>query len=135
MVANKPVVSLKQASSTLSRSIKGVPFCVFGCGNSQWRATYQKFPRKIDELLAKRGAARFHAFTVGDANDNMDDVFAQWQPAMWASLHKVVTERTNERTDGRTHGRTDGRMDGRTDGRTDGRMKNERTKERKNEKP
>ena len=35
-----------------------VRYAVFGCGNSDWAATYQSVPRFIDEQLAAHGAGR-----------------------------------------------------------------------------
>src|SRR6201985_177620 len=33
-------------------ALKGVTYAVFGCGNSDWAATYQSIPRLIDERVA-----------------------------------------------------------------------------------
>jgi len=38
-----------------------VRYAVFGCGNSDWAATYQSIPRIIDEQLAAHGARSVHA--------------------------------------------------------------------------
>lgn len=40
-----------------------VNFTVFGTGNKQWGATYQKIPKKIDTTLATLGGHRF--FDIG----------------------------------------------------------------------
>src|SRR5215813_1375356 len=37
-------------------ALLGVNYAVFGCGNSDWAATYQSIPRLIDERLAAHGA-------------------------------------------------------------------------------
>lgn len=36
-----------------------VNFTVFGTGNKQWGATYQKIPKKIDNTLTTLGGHRF----------------------------------------------------------------------------
>ena len=38
-----------------------VRYAVFGCGNSDWAATYQSVPRMIDEQLAAHGARSLYA--------------------------------------------------------------------------
>src|SRR6202142_4096748 len=45
----------------------GVRYVVFGCGNSDWAATYQSIPRAIDEQLAAHGARSVYARGEGDA--------------------------------------------------------------------
>ena len=47
-------------------------YAVFGCGNSDWLATYQSIPRIIDEQLAKHGAKAACARGEGDARDDLD---------------------------------------------------------------
>ena len=38
-------------------SLNGVAYSVFGCGNTDWAATYQAVPRRIDERLVELGQA------------------------------------------------------------------------------
>src|SRR6266851_4725607 len=44
-----------------------VRYAVFGCGNSDWAATYQSIPRMLDEQLAAHGARSVYARGEGDA--------------------------------------------------------------------
>ncbi|HJZ20354.1 MAG TPA: cytochrome P450, partial [Bradyrhizobium sp.] len=44
-----------------------VRYLVFGCGNSDWAATYQSIPRFIDEQLEAHGARSVYARGEGDA--------------------------------------------------------------------
>ena len=44
--------------------LKGLHYTVFGCGNSQWKSTYQSFPKKVDATFDKLGAERF--FELGE---------------------------------------------------------------------
>jgi cytochrome P450/NADPH-cytochrome P450 reductase len=55
-----------------------VRYAVFGCGNSDWAATYQSIPRIIDEQLAARGAKSVYARGEGDARSDLDGQFEDW---------------------------------------------------------
>jgi cytochrome P450/NADPH-cytochrome P450 reductase len=55
-----------------------VRYAVFGCGNSDWLATYQSIPRLIDEQLAAHGAKAACARGEGDARDDLDGQFETW---------------------------------------------------------
>jgi cytochrome P450 / NADPH-cytochrome P450 reductase len=56
----------------------GVNYAVFGCGNSDWTATYQSVPRFIDETLASRGARAVYSRGEGDAKSDLDGQFERW---------------------------------------------------------
>src|SRR6202163_2846710 len=53
-------------------------YAVFGCGNSDWAATYQSIPRIIDEQLAAHGARSAYARGEGDARSDLDGQFESW---------------------------------------------------------
>ncbi|QWG11831.1 cytochrome P450 [Bradyrhizobium sediminis] len=53
-------------------------YAVFGCGNSDWSATYQSIPRLIDEQLAAHGAKPVYARGEGDARSDLDGEFEGW---------------------------------------------------------
>ena len=55
-----------------------VRYVVFGCGNSDWAATYQSVPRMIDEQLAAHGARSVHPRGEGDARSDLDGQFEKW---------------------------------------------------------
>ena len=65
-----------------------VRYAVFGCGNSDWLATYQSIPRIIDEQLAKHGATAACARGEGDARDDLDGQFETW----FASLRDIAVK-------------------------------------------
>ena len=52
-----------------------VRYAVFGCGNSDWVATYQSIPRFIDEQLMAHGASNAYVRGEGDARDDLDGQF------------------------------------------------------------
>jgi cytochrome P450/NADPH-cytochrome P450 reductase len=53
-------------------------YAVFGCGNSDWAATYQSIPRIIDEQLAAHGGRSVYARGEGDARSDLDGQFESW---------------------------------------------------------
>ena len=53
-------------------------YAVFGCGNSDWAATYQSIPRIIDEKLAAHGGRSVYARGEGDARSDLDGQFESW---------------------------------------------------------
>jgi cytochrome P450/NADPH-cytochrome P450 reductase len=53
-------------------------YAVFGCGNSDWAATYQSIPRFIDEQLAAHGGRSVFARGEGDARSDLDGQFEEW---------------------------------------------------------
>jgi cytochrome P450/NADPH-cytochrome P450 reductase len=55
-----------------------VRYAVFGCGNSDWLATYQSIPRFIDEQLAAHGASSAYVRGEGDARDDLEGQFESW---------------------------------------------------------
>jgi cytochrome P450/NADPH-cytochrome P450 reductase len=55
-----------------------VRYAVFGCGNSDWFATYQSIPRFIDERLTAHGASNAYVRGEGDARDDLDGQFEAW---------------------------------------------------------
>src|SRR3954470_5775670 len=69
-------------------ALANVRYAVFGCGNSDWAATYQSIPRLIDEQLAAHGATRAYARGEGDAREDLDGRFEAW----FANLRPVAVQ-------------------------------------------
>src|SRR6202034_1173693 len=65
-----------------SEPFANVRYAVFGCGNSDWAATYQWIPRVIDSQLAAHGARSVYARGEGDARSDLDGQFESWFTAM-----------------------------------------------------
>jgi cytochrome P450/NADPH-cytochrome P450 reductase len=65
-----------------------VRYAVFGCGNSDWAATYQSIPRMIDEQLATHGGKSVYARGEGDARSDLDGQFESW----FAKLAPLATK-------------------------------------------
>ncbi len=59
-------------------SFAGVKYVVFGCGNSEWTATYQSVPRFIDDRIAALGGERIAARGEGNAREDLDGQYEAW---------------------------------------------------------
>jgi len=58
---------------------KDVRYAVFGCGNKQWAATYQKFPSKVTETLESLGGCCMAPLGEGDMDSGEVELeFARW---------------------------------------------------------
>ncbi|KAJ7138272.1 bifunctional P-450/NADPH-P450 reductase [Mycena epipterygia] len=69
--------------------LEKVRFAVFGCGNSDWVATFQKIPTLCDELLEQHGGRRLMARGSGDAsNGEFFQMFDEFEARLWAILSK-----------------------------------------------
>ncbi|KAJ7771297.1 fatty acid hydroxylase [Mycena maculata] len=69
--------------------LTGVRYAVFGCGNSDWTATYQAIPKLCDGLFEKNGATRIVPFSAGDASTGeFFQVFDNFEAKLWEALTK-----------------------------------------------
>ncbi|KAF2809760.1 cytochrome P450 [Mytilinidion resinicola] len=75
-------------SVTGDKMFDGVNFAVFGCGHSDWAATYQRIPTLIESLLESHGATKFA--DRGCANAAQGDIFSDFDAwadhTFWPSL-------------------------------------------------
>ena len=70
--------------------MKDASYAVYGCGNRDWVATFQKVPTLIDDTLAERGAKRLLERGVGDAGaSDFFESFDKWESNLWQTLRKV----------------------------------------------
>jgi cytochrome P450/NADPH-cytochrome P450 reductase len=65
-------------SGLATDALKNVKYAVFGCGNTDWAATYQAVPRLIDDRLAAYGAQRVYIRGEGDAREDLGGQFEAW---------------------------------------------------------
>ncbi|KAJ7501738.1 fatty acid hydroxylase [Mycena galericulata] len=69
--------------------LSNVRYAVFGCGNSDWSATYQAIPKLCDKLLAEHGASRLLGLSTGDASTGeFFQVFDNFEAKLWETLAK-----------------------------------------------
>jgi cytochrome P450/NADPH-cytochrome P450 reductase len=83
--ASKFVDWLEQGDPA-STKLKGVNYFVLGCGNSDWAATFQVVPRKIDTALSALGAKRIVDTEELDARGDVDTQFHEWLDALIPQL-------------------------------------------------
>ena len=69
-----------------SADLEGVSYFILGCGNSDWAATFQEVPRKIDERLEVLGAKRIIVSEELDARSDVDTQFHTWLDALLPQL-------------------------------------------------
>jgi cytochrome P450/NADPH-cytochrome P450 reductase len=65
---------------------EGVAYTVFGCGNTEWAATYQAVPTLLDEQLEAHGGRRVHRRGEGNAAGDFDAQYRDWHGALWSDL-------------------------------------------------
>ncbi|KAJ7105601.1 fatty acid hydroxylase [Mycena epipterygia] len=77
--------------------LAGVRYTVFGCGNSDWTATFQAIPKLCDELFEKNGARRIAARGWGDASKgDFFQVFDEFEAKLWETLTKEYSTSRSE---------------------------------------
>ncbi|KAJ6481192.1 fatty acid hydroxylase [Mycena vulgaris] len=78
------------------QELAGVRFAVFGCGNSDWTATFQAIPTLCDELFEKHGAQRLLPRGSGDASKGeFFQVFDEFAVKLWGALTKASIDPPN----------------------------------------
>ena len=65
-------------------------YTVFGCGDRDWAATYQRVPKMIDAALEAHGATRVYQRGEGDASDDFDGQFRGWYEHLWQPFSQVL---------------------------------------------
>ncbi|KAJ7027601.1 fatty acid hydroxylase [Mycena alexandri] len=70
---------------------------IFGCGNSDWTATFQAIPKLCDELFEKNGARRLIARGAGDASKGeFFQVFDEFEATLWRTLAEEYSTTRSE---------------------------------------
>ncbi|HLI35785.1 MAG TPA: cytochrome P450 [Streptosporangiaceae bacterium] len=73
-------------TATRDDAASGVPYTVFGCGDTEWAATYQAVPKLIDAGLAAHGATRLHPRGEGNASGDFDAGYRSWHTGLWPDV-------------------------------------------------
>ncbi|KAF2012918.1 hypothetical protein BU24DRAFT_494834 [Aaosphaeria arxii CBS 175.79] len=68
----------------------GVFYAVFGVGSSEWRQTFHRIPKVVDQLLEKKGAKRLVPLGLTDvAKNNHFQDFELWEDqVLWPALRE-----------------------------------------------
>jgi len=77
------------AADPASVDLDGVSYILIGCGNSDWAATFQVVPRKIDAKLEALGAKPIVETEELDARGDVDTQFHDWLDALMPKLGEV----------------------------------------------
>src|SRR6476620_3975373 len=68
----------------------GVSSTVFGCGTTEWAATYQAVPTLLDEQLEQHGGQRVHARGEGNAAGDFDADYRSWHGGVWSDIAEAL---------------------------------------------
>ncbi|MDA8870414.1 flavodoxin domain-containing protein, partial [Rhizobiaceae bacterium] len=67
-------------------TLDGVNYALFGCGHSDWAATFQATPREIDEHMQRAGASAVVSRAEANAKDDLDEQFEGWLAPLWPAV-------------------------------------------------
>jgi cytochrome P450/NADPH-cytochrome P450 reductase len=79
--------------------LKGTRYAVFGCGDQNWRNTYQEIPRLIDEQLELKGATRLAPHGEGDASGDFEREVENWRDRLWPNVMDAFGLKINEKAE------------------------------------
>lgn len=63
-------------------------YAVLGCGNKQWKTTFQKFPRLVEERLRALGGEPFYPLGACDADGDFEAEAEAWCRGLWPALRQ-----------------------------------------------
>ncbi len=75
-----------EGTTSAETKLDGVSYLMLGCGNSDWAATFQDVPRKIDAALEDLGAKRIVETEELDARGDVDTQFHDWLDELMPQL-------------------------------------------------
>jgi cytochrome P450/NADPH-cytochrome P450 reductase len=68
------------------KTLPDLKYALLGCGNTQWRDTYQAFPKLVDATLAAAGAHAIVPRGEADADRDFDSAVDAWLKQLWSAL-------------------------------------------------
>ncbi|NBM18349.1 bifunctional cytochrome P450/NADPH--P450 reductase [Streptomyces sp. GC420] len=77
-------------------SLSRMRFALLGAGNTQWVATYQAFPKRIESALLAAGATPLVERGIADAAGDFDGMASRWMDGLWATLAEEYAADTSE---------------------------------------
>ncbi|MGW4143403.1 bifunctional cytochrome P450/NADPH--P450 reductase [Streptomyces mirabilis] len=77
-------------------SLSNVRLALLGAGNTQWVATYQAFPKRIDEALLAAGATPIIERGIADAAGDFDGMATRWMDTLWTTLAEEYAADTSD---------------------------------------
>lgn len=83
------VQALQEAATMGQQPLNGVPFAVFGLGNTQYEH-FNAAGRAINAGLAAAGGERAAPYGEGDDAGTLEDDFEEWCDALWPALRVAL---------------------------------------------
>ncbi|MEV6994787.1 cytochrome P450 [Streptomyces sp. NPDC093228] len=77
-------------------ALANVRFALLGAGNTQWVATYQAFPKRIEAALLAAGATPVIERGIADAAGDFDGMASRWMDTLWATLAEEYAADTSD---------------------------------------
>jgi cytochrome P450/NADPH-cytochrome P450 reductase len=77
-------------AGTASDACAGLKYTIFGCGNTEWAATYQAIPTEFDTGLSAHGGTSIHPRGAGDARGDFDAAYRDWHDGLWAAVDTAL---------------------------------------------
>ncbi|MFC7266770.1 bifunctional cytochrome P450/NADPH--P450 reductase [Streptomyces lutosisoli] len=77
-------------------SLSNVRYALLGAGNTQWVATYQAFPKRIEEALLAAGATPVIERGIADAAGDFDGMATRWMDTLWTTLAEEYAADTSD---------------------------------------
>ena len=68
----------------------GVRYALLGCGHSDWAATFQATPRRIEDGLVRLGAKPILDRCEVDAREDIDDQVQSWTDNLWPKVGETL---------------------------------------------
>ncbi len=84
------------AAGLPAASLSNVRFALLGAGNTQWVATYQAFPKRIEEGLLAAGAVPIIERGIADAAGDFDGMATRWMNTLWTTLAEEYAADTSQ---------------------------------------
>lgn len=88
--ARKFVAWLSEAGSSVASAVAPLSFAVFGVGHRDWKATYMRIPRLVDEALERIGGKRLLPLGAADVSVDAFGAFDTWLVQLWDPLLGTV---------------------------------------------
>ncbi|MFJ3276772.1 cytochrome P450 [Streptomyces sp. NPDC086776] len=77
-------------------SLSNVRLALLGAGNTQWVATYQAFPTRVNEALLAAGAKPIIERGIADAAGDFDGMATRWMDTLWTTLAEEYAADTSD---------------------------------------
>lgn len=66
--------------------LRALRYAVLGCGNKQWKTTFQKFPRLVEDRLRTLGGESVYPLGACDADGDFEAEAEAWCRGLWTAL-------------------------------------------------